>query len=159
MEKKRIKRFVYEGLGFPVILVDVKMSKVMGVWTPDIEYNKLQKVVLLALCHKPFPLTGHELRFVRNYFEMTLEMFGKQIGVTHVAVLHWEKTKNKPAKIHPAAELYIRLFILEKLKMNNQVFRETFREFDIQKISKEQRMVPRPMLFPTAHIKKSSLRL
>jgi DNA-binding transcriptional regulator YiaG len=159
MEKKRVKKFIYDGLGFPLILVDIQMVKIMGVWTPDIEYNKLQKIVLLALCHKPFPLTGNEVRFIRNYFEMTLVMFGKHFGVTHVAVLHWEKSKNKPAKIQPAAELYVRLFILEKLNMNNQVFRETFREFDIQKITREQKAIPKPLFLPTTHIKKSSLRI
>jgi hypothetical protein len=90
---------------------------------------------------------------------MTLEMFGKHFGVTHVAVLHWEKAKNKSAKIQPAAELYVRLFILEKLKMNNEVFRETFREFDIQKISKEQKTTPKPLFLPTTHIERASLRI
>ncbi len=83
------------------------------------------------MTHKPIALTENEIHFIRTYFEMTLENFGKLFGVTHVAVLTWEKTKNKPAKINPTTELYIRLLILEKLNMNNQIFREAFREFNI----------------------------
>lgn len=66
---------------------------------------------------------------------MTLENFGKHFGVTHVAVLTWEKMGSKPAKINPTTALCMRLFVLEKLNMNNQIFRETFREFDIEGIS------------------------
>jgi DNA-binding transcriptional regulator YiaG len=157
MEKKRVKRFTYEGLGFPIILIDVLLVKVRDIWTPAIDYNKLQKTVLLALSHKPFPLSGYEVHFIRAYFEMTLEAFGKNFGVTHVAVINWEKTKNKPAKINPAVELFIRLFILEKLKINNQVFRDTFREFDIQRISKERKTLfehPKPLLLRTENFAK-----
>lgn len=157
MEKKRVKRFTYEGLGFPIILLDVVLIKIRDVWTPAIDDSKLQKTVLLALSHKPFPLSGHEVHFIRLYLEMTLEAFGKNFGMTHVAVLNWEKTKNKPAKINPAVELFMRLFILEKLKMNNQVFRETFREFDIQRISKERKTLfeeSKPLLLRTEHFAK-----
>lgn len=152
MEKKRVKRFAYEGLGFPIILVDVTLVKVRDTWTPAVDYNRLQKTVLLALSHKPFPLSGHEVHFIRAYFEMTLEAFGKNFGMTHVAVLNWEKAKSKPAKINPAVELLLRLFILEKLKINNQVFRNAFREFDIQRIAKEQKSLfekSRPLLLHT----------
>ncbi|HEY5234680.1 MAG TPA: hypothetical protein VIJ14_00765 [Rhabdochlamydiaceae bacterium] len=136
METKKVKRFVYEGLGFPVALVNVSLVKKRGVWTPAIDYNKLQKEVLLALVHKTVALTGDEIHFIRVYFEMTLESFGKNFGVTHVAVLNWEKMNNKPAKINPTTELCIRLLILEKLNTSNQIFRETFREFDFAGIAK-----------------------
>jgi DNA-binding transcriptional regulator YiaG len=157
--EKLVKRFTYDGLGFPLILTDVVLVKARGVWTPAIDYNKLQKVVLVALSHKPFPLTGNEVHFVRACFEMTLQTFGKYFGVTHVAVMNWEKTKNQPAKISPPAELYVRLFILDKLKISNQIFRETFREFDIQKIAKEQKSSvkeARPLQLPSSGFRKRS---
>jgi hypothetical protein len=34
MQTKKQKRFVYQGLGFPVLLLNVEMGKVRGVWTP-----------------------------------------------------------------------------------------------------------------------------
>ncbi|HSX03639.1 MAG TPA: hypothetical protein VLG76_02815 [Rhabdochlamydiaceae bacterium] len=95
MRKKYAKKFVYEGLGFPVVLTNVRLVEKRGVCTPEIDYNKFQKHVLLALSLKTSPLTGNEIHFIRTYFEMTLENFGKQFGVTHVAVLNWEKTVNK----------------------------------------------------------------
>lgn len=158
METKKVKKFIYEGLGFPVALINVPLVKKREIWTPAIDYNKLQKEVLLALTHKPVSLTGSEIHFIRTYFEMTLETFGKHFGITHVAVLTWEKTGGKPAKINPTTELCVRLFILEKLGMNNQIFRETFREFDIEGIAKTFKTpcfrAGRPVTLSAAHIAK-----
>lgn len=160
METKKVKKFTYEGLGFPVILLNARLVKVRDIWTPALDYNKLQREVLFALCHKPTALTGNEIHFIRTYFEMTLENFGKHFGVSHVAILKWEKTKNKSAKISPTTELCIRLFILEKLDTNNQIFRNTFREFNLQKITKKQSVLPRPLhLFFNKETRKSGLRV
>ncbi len=160
MEIKKVKRFIYEGLGFPIVLVNISLVKKRDIWTPAIDYNKLQKAVLLAFTHKPIALTGNEIHFIRTYFEMTLEIFGKHFGVSHVAVLTWEKSGNKLAKINPTTELYIRLFILEKLKMNNQVFREAFREFNIEGIAKSSKTPSikalKPITLPGTQISKRS---
>lgn len=160
METKKTKRYVYNGLGFPVVLANVSLVKKRGVWTPAVDYNKLQKEVLLALTHKPVALTGNEIHFIRTYFEMTLEAFGKQLGVTHAAVVTWEKRGNRLAKINPATELVIRLLILDELNISNQIFRETFREFDIEDIAKASRVSEigsiRPIILPGAHVLKRS---
>jgi DNA-binding transcriptional regulator YiaG len=148
MKTKQVKRFVYEGLGFPIVLINVTFVNKRDVWTPAIDYNKLQKHVLLALSHKSTALTGNEIHFIRTYFEMTLECFGKHFGVTHVAVLNWEKMGNKPAKASPTTELCLRLLILEKLNMNNQMFRDAFREFDIEVISKESKIASTKLKTP-----------
>ncbi len=114
MEKKKIRQFIYEGLGFPVILTNIYLVKKRDVWTPAIDYNKLQKNVLIALAQKSGPLTGNEVHFIRTYFELTKGNFGKRFGVTYRTVLSWEKTGDRLAKIHPKTELEIRLFILER---------------------------------------------
>lgn len=130
MKKNIAKEFLYEGFGFPILLLNVPIREIRGVEVPDINYNNLQKTTLEELTRKPSPLTGNEVRFIRQYFELTLKDFAKRFGVTHPAVLKWEKSKNNVAKIMPSTELYIRLFILESLKANNEVFRNTFNIFD-----------------------------
>jgi DNA-binding transcriptional regulator YiaG len=134
-ERKRVAVFVYEGLGFPISLHNVPMVKVRGIWTPDIDYNQFQKQVLIALAHRPFPLTGDELQFIRNYFGLTLQAFALQFGISHVAVMKWERRKEKIAKIQPSTEMCVRLFILEKLNVSNDLFRSIFRSFDLSKIA------------------------
>ena len=130
MKKKIAKKFKYEGLGFPIHLLNVPLRNIRGVVVPDINYNDLQKIVLEELTRKSSPLTGNQVRFIRQYLGLNLTAFAKHFGVTHPAVLKWEKTKNKTAKITPSTELYIRLYILEFLKVNNEIFRNTFNIFD-----------------------------
>ncbi|HXF28233.1 MAG TPA: DUF4258 domain-containing protein, partial [Chlamydiales bacterium] len=106
--KKIAKKYMFEGFGFPVRLVNVPMIKTRGEWVLDIDYNKLQKEVLVELATKSITLTGNEIRFIRKYFRKTLEAFGKELGVTHVAVLDWEKAGEQTIKINPATEKCLR---------------------------------------------------
>ena len=115
-EKKIKKLFIDEGFGFKVRLLDVPMIKVRGAWTPNIDYNELAKVVLHALCHKPGRLTGAEIRFIRQQFGMTLQAFATRFCVTHVAVIKWERSKNKSTAMAWTTEKDLRLFTLSKLE-------------------------------------------
>ncbi len=114
MERKFKKVFVDEGFGFKVRLHNVPMVKVRGTWTPEINYNEFGKVVLLALCHKPARLTGAEVHFIRQQLGMTLQAFAERFCVTHVAVIKWEKTDNKPTPMAWTTEKDLRLFVLSK---------------------------------------------
>ncbi len=140
MKNSRIKQYEYDGLGFPIILLNVPVREVRGGLVPDIDYNLLQRSVLSTLSYKTSPLTGSEVRFIRQYLEMTLSEFANLFGVTHATVIHWEKAKNEFAKLSPTTELCIRLTILDVLHANNKEFRDMFREFDCLKLSQELKM-------------------
>lgn len=116
MEKKIKRSHIDNGFGFPVKLLNVPMTKIRGEWTPAINYNLLAKVVLKELCEKDSKLTGSEVRFIRQHFEMTLQQFAKRFGVTHPAVMKWEGMKNNSTGVNWATEKDIRLFVLHKLK-------------------------------------------
>lgn len=134
------KQFLYEGLGFPVMLVNVPMILSRGEWTPNVDYNKLQKHVLLELALKKTSLTGNELKFIRKYFRKTLADFGEEFGVTHVAVIEWEKNENNSIKMNLATEKCIRLFIIDKLVVEDHEFRELFHGLNIHSLAKGQRL-------------------
>jgi len=112
MERKK-QTFVYEGLGFPIKLIDTSMKKVYGEWVIDIDLNALQLFVFKELIHKPVPLTGRELRFMRKFLQLSTTDFGEKLGVSHATVVKWEKEQ---AKVGPLQETYIRMFFLEQLK-------------------------------------------
>ena len=114
-DTKTRKRFVYEGFGFPVVLRNVPMVKVRGAWTPEVDYNKLAREVLLALAHKSARLTGSEVRFIRHHLEMTLAQFGGQISVIHSAVIKWEDARDDATSMKLPIEKDIRLFVLDAL--------------------------------------------
>lgn len=116
MDKKIKKIHIDHGFGFPVKLLNVSMAKVRGEWTPTINYNLLSQVVLKELCEKEGKLTGNEVRFIRQHFELTLQQFAKRFGVSHPAVLKWEAKNNKPTDMNWATEKDIRIFSLLKLE-------------------------------------------
>lgn len=124
------KKYVYQGLGFPVILSGFPMKKYWGEEMPDINYETLKKVVLQMLAMKPTAFTGNELRFIRQYFEMNYTEFGKHFGQTRQAVTKWEAKADEFAAIMRSTELHIRLAILDLLKTNDKIFRQTFHFFD-----------------------------
>ncbi len=136
MKNVKKKTFVFEGLGFPIKLINAPMKKAFGEWYLDIDMNKLMQVVLEALAHKPSALTGEEIGFIRSYLKMTAVEFGKMFGVTHVAVLKWESNENK---ISPALDLYIRLFILDNLHAKDKEFRSLYQQLSLEQISKREK--------------------
>jgi DNA-binding transcriptional regulator YiaG len=105
MKEKKYETFTYEGLGFPIQLVNAPLKKIYDEWILDINLGQLQLEVLDLLIHQPTPLQTGELRFIRKYFEMTSTAFGEVFGVSHAAVLKWENGQ-LPS---PAMEMYIRM--------------------------------------------------
>jgi len=148
MQKKTFKHFYYDGLGFSIHLINVPMIKTRGEWTPDINYNQLQKSVLLALVTKSTSLTGNEICFIRKYFCRTLQSFGQEFGVTHVAVMDWEKEGNKAVKMNPATEKCIRLFILDELKVADRKFRKSYHDVKINQLAEHQKSKKKIALVP-----------
>lgn len=123
MKEKKLGTLIYEGLGFPIRLINVPLKKVFGEWAIDINFNALQIVVLNILARKPTALTGKELRFIIDYLEMSTRDFAKLFGVTHTAVLKWEKEETR---MNPSTEVYLRLYLLDYLKVTDKEFRMTY---------------------------------
>jgi len=121
-EKKIQKRYVDHGFGFPVAYLNVPMVKIRGEWTPDINYNKVSSLLLIALSQKPARFTGSEIRFIRHSFQMTLENFAKRFSVSHPAVIKWERSGMKATGMNWATEKDIRLEILRKMEKGGAKF-------------------------------------
>lgn len=122
MEKKIQDQFIDYGCGFPIVLRHVPMINVEGKWVPNINYNKLEKIVSLMLCHKQAKLTGNELRFIRLYLGMTLDVFAKRFGVKHPTVIKWEGFKDKHTNMSLGTEKDIRLCLMGHLTGKKQIY-------------------------------------
>ncbi len=136
MKNVKKKTIVFEGLGFPIKLINAPMRKEFGEWYIDIDMNKLMLVVLEALVHKPTALTGDEIGFIRSYLKMTAVEFGKAFGVSHVAVLKWESNENQ---VSPSLDFYIRLYILDHLHAKDKEFRFLYQQISLEQISKREK--------------------
>lgn len=124
MEKK-YETFIYEGLGFPVELIDCPMKKVLGEWVLDINLPALQRLVFNGLIHKPHSLTGKEIRFMRKFLGLSTTKLADKLGISHATIVKWE---NEQAAAGPSQETYLRL-----------VFCEYFRDSEILRLYKEIR--------------------
>ncbi|HEV8051141.1 MAG TPA: hypothetical protein VGP47_01505 [Parachlamydiaceae bacterium] len=135
MTNQKIETFIYEDLGFPIQLIDVPMLKILGEWVLDINLNKLQIQVLKLLIQQPTPLQAKELRFIRKYLEMTTTAFGEFFGVTHAAVLKWERGQ-LPS---PPMDMCIRMYVMERLHAKDEEFRKLFHKVSMSSLAEAKK--------------------
>ncbi len=103
-------------LGFPVLLRNVPMAEVRGDKAPRINSRDFQHAVLWLLAHRPAPLTGRQVRFVRQWMQRTLADFAELVGMkSHQSVMKWEAKEHEPTGMHKSTEILLRCRILEEL--------------------------------------------
>src|SRR5581483_8247241 len=84
-------------------------------WLLDLDLDDLARRVLEELALGHARLTGSQVKFIRHSLAMTLERFGSRFGVSHPAVIKWEKTGDNPTAMSWAVEKDIRLEVLRSL--------------------------------------------
>lgn len=132
MKELKKETFIWEGLGFPIRLINVPMKKVFGEWVLDINLDLFQKVVLHTLARKSASLSGAELRFIIDYLKLSTREFAHLFGVTHAAVLKWE---NEKSRMNPSTEICLRLYILNHLKVADREFRKLYLKISHQNLA------------------------
>ena len=125
---KTQKNYLYEGLGFPIILGDVALVKVFGEWEAHINVEKVAKVAFSILPNKPSKFTGNEIYFIRTHLKLNRREFGELFKVSHTAVAKWEKSGNKASSITAGNELMLRLHILDQLALSGAKFYNSYKE-------------------------------
>lgn len=115
MKQTIAETFVDRSLGFEVTIQAAPLREVRGEWVLDVDPNELQEVVVWSLAHQDASWTGSQVRFVRHWLEMTLEDFAQMLGVTHPAVIKWEKRDDAPTQMAKGTEVLLRLHALKAL--------------------------------------------
>jgi DNA-binding transcriptional regulator YiaG len=115
---KTKKNYLYNGLGFPIILKQADFKKIGGKWLLKLDVHKLADKVIKAIPSKPVGMTGAEIRFARTYFELSKRKFAEELNVSHTAVNKWEEADQEKAKIDPHTEIMLRSYI--KLRLNQE---------------------------------------
>ncbi len=135
MKNTKTATFIFKGLGFPIKLINAPMRKMIGEWVLDINFNKLQLVVLDCLLRKLAPLTGDELKFMRKFLNMSTTDFGKIAGVSHVAVVKWE---NGQTRANLSTDVCIRLYMFDHLNAKDKEFRNLYHKINPEVLSKNK---------------------
>lgn len=119
MKTKVKKKYIYEGLGFPIELHNVEMAQIGNEWHPIINVKEIADEAIESLIVEKKRLSGNQISFIRSYFKLSLREFGKNFGESHTAVKKWEDCKSMQTKMDVNIEAMIRLFIF------NQIFKST----------------------------------
>lgn len=118
MKTKKVKTYTYAGLGFPIELKNVKMLQINDEWHPQINVKKVAAATMKVLLSQQERFTGNQIKFIRQYFSMSLRDFAKDVvNESHTAVSKWEKCGNEVTNMDINIEKVLRLYMHEKLSM------------------------------------------
>lgn len=117
MNTKTKKNYIYNGLGFPVILELAHFHKVGKQWLLKVDIKKVASAVFAILPYKPMGLTGSEIRFARTHLDLSRRKLAEHLNISHTAVNKWENAGEARAHIDPLVEVALRSFL--KLQTNN----------------------------------------
>lgn len=95
-------------------------------------YEHLQRALLRVLAEKPARLSGCEVRFIRLSAGMTLQEFAKRFGVTHPAVLKWERAGTRSTAMGWSTEKDIRLDVISRFEKKPDRFYRIYRDLESQ---------------------------
>src|SRR3990167_10375672 len=127
MKSKIVKNYLYEGLGFPVELETVELRFINGEWCPIINVKKIASEVIEKLAVQETKLTGHQVKFIRSYYSMSLRSFGeKVVHESHMAVNKWEKRAELPTNMNSNTEHELRLYIIENMLLKSKASKSKF---------------------------------
>ena len=115
MDKKIMKNYIYDGLGFPVKLHNVEMVKLDNEYHPKIDVRKIADSVIQSLVLQKSRLTGNQIKFIRTYFSLSLREFAKVVNESHMAVKKWENFQNESTKMDKNIEIMLRLHIFDQI--------------------------------------------
>ncbi len=87
---RKVKQLQFDGLGFPLILLNPSYKKLRGQEILDVDFDYLQQSAFAALVRKPSSFSGAELKFVRLHMAMTQNTFADFLGVDRSSVGKWE---------------------------------------------------------------------
>ncbi len=132
----KLKNYLWNGFGFPVIFVELPAIKLRGELIPDVDFNKIAPDIIKFICTEQiFPLSGNQVKFFRHVLGFSLRDFAKLVGVTHQSLMRWESKKNHPAKIEAHIEIVLRILMLRKFDgKSKQILDATHQVEDVSKL-------------------------
>ncbi|MBS0655149.1 MAG: hypothetical protein JSR46_05190 [Verrucomicrobia bacterium] len=123
-----MKKLIYNGLGFPIVLRGVQTFEFRGEVLPKINHREFEDMVFKALLRYPARFSGAHLSFVRGYMQLSQKKFASMLGLsTHATVSGWEGKKHLATGMPVTAEVVIRLIMADFI--GDGTFASHFREF------------------------------
>jgi DNA-binding transcriptional regulator YiaG len=113
---------VFNELGFPIRLVNVRMVEVRGQQVPDVNMKTLQELVFRRLVDKPARLTGSEVRFIRKYLRLRQADLAEVLNMAnHSVVSQWESRGDEATGMDYNTEVLLRLWMATRAGQMEQL--------------------------------------
>ncbi len=81
----------------------------------DADMAHVEREVAAEIVRQGIPIRGAEVQFLRKTLGMSLERFGKCLGLSAPAILKWERARAK--RLAPINEVAVRALIAERLNI------------------------------------------
>lgn len=115
MEKKILKKYIFEGFLYPIELKNVEFVKLRGEWMPRIPIYEIAREEIKKMPFQETRLIGHQIKLLRDYLGFSFREFAEKIvKQSHTAVSKWEAFGNKPTNMDPNIEIVLRLYIFHE---------------------------------------------
>lgn len=105
-------RYAICGLDY-VYLENVPVRKTRHGWIVDADVAHLEREIAGEIVRQGIPLRGAEVQFLRKCLGLSLDSFGKRLGLSAPAILKWERAREK--RLGPTNEVAVRALIAEQL--------------------------------------------
>jgi hypothetical protein len=84
----------------------------------DVDIAAIELEIAGEIVRQGIPIKGAEVQFLRKSLGLSLEKFGKLLGLSAPAVLKWERARTK--RLAPINEVAVRALMAEKLDIELQ---------------------------------------
>ena len=127
---ERRDKLLITSFGFTLVLRNVPVLEFHDQWMPYINWDEVHDLVVRALAHKPGPLTGNELQFIRRYQSEELSELAATLGVDTATAISWEERGDRPTGMSRDQEITLRKRVLTRQNATNPATKEVAALFD-----------------------------
>jgi DNA-binding transcriptional regulator YiaG len=96
-----------------VYLENVPVRKTAHGEVIDADLARIERQIAIEVVRHGVPIRGAEVQFLRKSLGLSLERFGKMLGLSAPAILKWERARGK--RLEPTNEVGVRALMAEQL--------------------------------------------
>jgi len=111
-----MKSHIHTGLGFPVIILNPKITEVFGESILDINSKSLQQSVFEYFITADFRLSGAHIKFIRHMMGLTQAKLAELLWqANHSCVSQWEEKGQALAGMEASTEKLLKMLMASHL--------------------------------------------
>ena len=110
--KKKTVHYLACGLDY-VYLKDVPIRQTSHGKILDVDLAFIERDIAGEIVRQGVPIRGAEVQFLRKSLALSMEKFGRLLGITAPAILKWERARTR--RLEPINEVAVRALMAEQL--------------------------------------------